>query len=76
MTDKDPQERHSTSDDTASRERRERSGPQPDTEAIEYHYRSAGIRERSGGVPLWLVMVAVALLIWGLYYGVTYWSAP
>ncbi len=41
-----------------------------------YIYHSAGIAEREGEVPLWLWVVVVSLLVWGLYYLVTYWNAP
>jgi hypothetical protein len=41
-----------------------------------YLYESAGIAERDGHVPLWLWLVVVSLLVWGLYYLVTYWNAP
>ena len=41
-----------------------------------YNYVSAGITEREGNVPLWLWIVFVVLLIWGVYYLVTYWNAP
>lgn len=41
-----------------------------------YTYESAGIAEREGNVPVWLWIVVVSLLIWGLYYLVTYWNAP
>lgn len=41
-----------------------------------YTYENAGIAERKGHVPIWLWIVAVSLLIWGIYYLVTYWNAP
>lgn len=41
-----------------------------------YTYESAGIAERKGNVPIWLWIVVVSLLLWGLYYLVTYWNAP
>lgn len=41
-----------------------------------YVYASAGISERKGNVPFWLWGVVVSLLIWGVYYLVTYWNAP
>ncbi|MBI4809678.1 MAG: hypothetical protein HY799_12110 [Nitrosomonadales bacterium] len=41
-----------------------------------YNYASAGITEREGNVPVWLWFVVVSLLVWGVYYLVTYWSAP
>jgi hypothetical protein len=50
------------------------SGHLPD-QAV-YMYESAGIAERDGHVPAWLWIVVVSLLIWGLYYLVTYWNAP
>ncbi len=39
-------------------------------------YESAGITEREGHVPLWLWLVVVSLLIWGIYYLAAYWNAP
>jgi hypothetical protein len=48
------------------------SSPDPSV----YVYASAGIGERKGSVPLWLWGVVVSLLIWGVYYLVTYWNAP
>ncbi len=39
-------------------------------------YESAGITEREGNVPIWLWIVVVSLLLWGLYYLVTYWNGP
>ncbi len=41
-----------------------------------YTYESAGITERRGEVPAWLWAVVVSLLVWGVYYLVTYWNAP
>jgi hypothetical protein len=41
-----------------------------------YVYESAGIAEHEGQVPLWLRLVVVSLLIWGIYYLLTYWNAP
>ena len=41
-----------------------------------YVYGSAGIAEREGHVPLWLWLVVASLLVWGIYYLVTYWNAP
>lgn len=52
---------------------------QPDSglpEHVMYTYESAGITERKGNVPVWLWIVVVSLLIWGVYYLVTYWNAP
>ena len=41
-----------------------------------YHYKDAGISEHHGRIPVWLVLVAVGLIVWGIYYTVRYWSAP
>lgn len=41
-----------------------------------YSYTDAGIQERHGYVPVWLWGVVVALVIWGIYYTVAYWSPP
>jgi hypothetical protein len=41
-----------------------------------YVYESGGIAERDGHVPVWLWLVVVSLLIWGVYYLVTYWNTP
>ncbi len=41
-----------------------------------YTYVTAGISEHQGAVPLWLWIVVVSLLVWGLYYLVQYWTAP
>lgn len=43
-------------------------------EKKEYLYTSAGIREREGHIPRWLIWLAVALLIWSTYYLFSYWS--
>ncbi|MGP0628692.1 hypothetical protein ACTRW9_03205 [Nitrospina sp. 32_T5] len=42
----------------------------------EYTYQTAGIRERHGYVPVWLILVCVGLLVWGGYYLWTYWTPP
>ncbi len=39
-------------------------------------YEGAGIMEREGHVPLWLWIVVVVLLVWGVYYLVAYWNVP
>ncbi len=41
-----------------------------------YYYENSGIEERHGRVPPWLWVVTVALLLWGIYYLVAYWSPP
>lgn len=43
---------------------------------VVYVYDAAGISEREGRVPLWLWLVVLVLLIWGVYYLVAYWNAP
>ncbi len=43
---------------------------------VVYSYESAGISEHEGNVPLWLWGVVGALLIWGVYYLIAYWSEP
>lgn len=39
-----------------------------------YLYKDAELREQLGYIPFWLQLVAVSLLLWGLYYLVTYWT--
>lgn len=39
-----------------------------------YLYRHAGIREREGGIPLWLKLVCISLIVWSVYYTIRYWS--
>lgn len=51
------------------------SGPRDERETV-YSYGDSGIRERHGRVPPWLWAVTVALLAWGIYYLVAYWSPP
>lgn len=59
------------------------NNPEKSTEVIQptsepehslYLYKSAGITERQGKVPVWLWIVVVALAIWGIYYLVSYWN--
>ena len=40
-----------------------------------YVYEPAGIRERSGYIPMWLKAVAVGLIVWGIFYAIRYWSS-
>jgi hypothetical protein len=49
--------------------------PKIDDEPGTYVYEPAGIRERSGYVPAWLKLVALGLIIWGMYYTIRYWSS-
>ena len=44
------------------------------TEISRYEY--AGIDERHGVVPTWLVCVCAALVIWSIYYLLHYWQEP
>ena len=39
-----------------------------------YLYRHAGIREREGRIPLWLMLVCIGLIVWSVYYTIQYWS--
>lgn len=39
-----------------------------------HRYTSSGIQERQGGIPLWLKLVVVGLLLWSLYYMVMFWD--
>jgi hypothetical protein len=39
-----------------------------------YVYRHAGIREREGRIPLWLMLVCIGLILWSIYYAIRYWS--
>jgi hypothetical protein len=40
-----------------------------------YRYKDSGIAERLGKIPLWLTLVSIALLIWGIYYTIQYWNS-
>jgi hypothetical protein len=44
----------------------------PEEEPV-YLYKEAGIRERHGSIPLWLTLVSIGLLAWGVYYMIRYW---
>ncbi len=64
-------------------ERKMQVGPSPagqsethDTHEPVFYYQDSGILERHGKIPLWLLGVVVVLLIWGIYYLVTYWKPP
>lgn len=41
-----------------------------------YEYRDSQLREHHGHVPAWLWFVTGGLIVWGIYYLLTYWSAP
>lgn len=51
-------------------------GRPPEGEEAIHEYRAAGIRERTGRIPLWLIAVCVGLAVWGGYYIVRYWTPP
>jgi hypothetical protein len=38
-----------------------------------YLYKEAGLRERHGYIPLWLILVAIGLFLWGIYYMIQNW---
>lgn len=40
-----------------------------------YVHEPAGIRERSGSVPTWLKLMALGLILWGVYYTIRFWSS-
>lgn len=44
--------------------------------AEEFIYKDAGIRERHGYIPAWLWLVAVVLVVWGVYYTLHFWQPP
>ena len=46
------------------------------TEQGEYAYQDSGIKERHGTIPIWLILVAILLVFWGVYYTVQNWSPP
>jgi len=50
-------------------------GSQTNAEHDMYTYVTAGISEHQGKVPVWLWIVVILLLSWGLYYLLHYWSA-
>lgn len=50
-----------------------RTPPEP-AHGEAYLYRDSGIQERHGGIPLWLKLVSIGLVIWAIYYTVRYWS--
>lgn len=48
--------------------------PELSTEHPPYLYQAAGIEEREGYIPVWLTLVAVALILWSVYYTIRYWG--
>ncbi|WP_447598304.1 hypothetical protein [Nitrospira sp. Nam80] len=63
--------KHSAPFDSTSAAPTAGTGDEPDI----YRYEPSGIRERSGHIPTWLKLVIFALIVWGLYYGIRYWSS-
>ncbi|MDT7043750.1 hypothetical protein [Candidatus Nitronereus thalassa] len=45
----------------------------PSSHDGEYEYVSAGVREKPGKIPWWLIVVSVGLCIWGGYYLLVFW---
>lgn len=39
-----------------------------------YLFRHAGIEEREGYIPVWLILVVVSLILWSVYYTIRYWN--
>lgn len=65
------------SQDSMSPDRTTVSKPQAEAggETDTYLHESAGIRERSGYIPTWIILVALGLLVWGIYYMIRFWSS-
>ncbi len=38
------------------------------------NYAGGYIQARHGKINVWLIVVIVVLLVWGIYYGFTYWG--
>lgn len=41
-----------------------------------YAYRHSGIQERHGTIPIWLALIAVLLVCWGVFYTIQHWNPP
>ena len=54
--------------------RQEAASAQPQDSV--YLYKDSGIQEKHGSIPPWLMAVAVALIVWGVYYLIAFWSPP
>jgi hypothetical protein len=46
------------------------NGADPEIQTFKY----SGIQERKGKVNAWLIVVYIALTIWGVWYLVAYWT--
>ncbi|MDO9116577.1 MAG: hypothetical protein Q7U39_01350 [Nitrospira sp.] len=69
MRDRDVRQTNESSSGPSGPERQDSSDSgQP------YLYRHAGITERGGHIPFWLILVVVGLLLWSIYYAIEYWS--
>jgi hypothetical protein len=49
---------------------------EPRKEGDIFLYKDSGIQENHGYIPIWLVLVAIALVVWAVYYTVAYWGPP
>lgn len=58
---------------SAELEHKHNSTPEAEDQEV-YHYAYSGIREQHGFVPLWLKLVTLGLIIWGVYYLIRYWE--
>jgi len=48
----------------------------PRKEGEVFVYKDSGIHENRGYIPFWLILVLIALIVWGIYYTVAYWAPP
>jgi len=66
------------SQQTPSEEGKGTSGGSPSQEVAYYQqteeYGSDRLQARHGRVNFWLLLVYLALFLWALYYGYTYWG--
>lgn len=50
--------------------------PEQRKEGEVFLYKDSGIHENRGYIPFWLILVAIALVVWSIYYMVENWSPP
>jgi hypothetical protein len=43
-------------------------------EPATYVYEPAGIIERSGHVPVWLKIIVIGVMLWGISYAIRFWN--
>ena len=43
-------------------------------EPATYVYEPAGITERSGHIPVWLKIIVIGVMLWGMSYAIRFWS--